>query len=140
MKWTHFQSVQKALDLARWLNFTNRKRKERFAVVNGPEDDFVVMHQTDALENDFSIIDGLSTDYADMAFKHIESIRTDSDPLKHWEDIMGEFAIMDGEILRFILKVKIPLERLIRYELAIRGYDQDGRWIGFEASKKLWLK
>ena len=30
-------------------------------------------------------------------------------------------SITDGEILRFILHTKLPLEKMIRYELASRG-------------------
>ena len=47
---------------------------------------------------------------------------------------------MDGEILRFILKYKMPIERFIRYELASRGYDENHQWVGFEKAKAIWLQ
>ncbi|MBO6518016.1 MAG: hypothetical protein JJ975_15865 [Bacteroidia bacterium] len=139
MKWIHFSSKQKALYLAFWLNFTHRKRQEAFAAVNGPENDFVVMSLGDALEHEFTILNPSDGDYSIMSYHEVEAIRTDDDPLKHWEEITGMLAVMNSEFLRFILKAKVPLDKLIRYELAIRGFDEHGDWVGFEASKELWL-
>jgi hypothetical protein len=34
---------------------------------------------------------------------------------------------MNGKLLRFLLHTKIPLEKLIRHELASRGYDKNHR-------------
>ena len=62
------------------------------------------------------------------------------DPLNHWEEIRGIYSIMDGELLRYILQSKIPLEKFIRFELASRGYDKDYRWCGFEKAEEIWLK
>ncbi len=64
----------------------------------------------------------------------------DEDPLHHFEEIRGMFSVMDGEILRFILEAKIPLEKFIRYELASRGFDKDHKWVGFEKVEEIWLK
>ena len=47
---------------------------------------------------------------------------------------------MDGALLCFVLHTKLPLEKLIRYELASRGYDQNMNWVGFEKAKEIWLK
>ncbi len=63
----------------------------------------------------------------------------DEDPLPFWEELTGVFAIMDGELLRYILHSKIPLEKLIRFELAARGFDKNHRWVGFSKSFKIWL-
>lgn len=49
------------------------------------------------------------------------------------------FSVQDGEILRFILKYQVPLERLIRFELAARGFDKDHIWGGLEKAEKIWL-
>jgi hypothetical protein len=46
----------------------------------------------------------------------------------------------DDEILRFILENKIPLDRIIRHELALRGYDKDHRWCGFDKARFIWLE
>jgi hypothetical protein len=47
---------------------------------------------------------------------------------------------MDGKILRYILYAKIPLEKLIRFELAGRGFDENHRWVGFEKANEIWLQ
>jgi hypothetical protein len=47
---------------------------------------------------------------------------------------------MDGKILRYILYAKIPLEKLIRFELAGRGFDENHRWVGFEKAHEIWLQ
>ena len=57
----------------------------------------------------------------------IRHIRMDNDSLPSWDKIIGLFSIADGEILRYILHAKIPLEKLIRHELAERGYDENHR-------------
>lgn len=54
-----------------------------------------------------------------------------------WEDVYGTFATVDGELLRYILHTKIPLEKLIRYELASRGFDENHRWCGFERAEEI---
>ena len=75
-----------------------------------------------------------------MTYKHIASIGMDEDPLKHWEEIRRMVSVVDGEILRFVLAKNVPLEKLIRFELACRGYDKDHKWVGFEKAQKVWLK
>jgi len=48
-------------------------------------------------------------------------------------------STVDGEILRFILDTKIPLNNLIRHELALRGFDKNHRWCGFDKAREIWL-
>ncbi len=81
----------------------------------------------------------LPSDLSAMTYDHIQRIRMAYEPLEHWEAIAGMFSVADGEILRFILAYKVPLERFIRHELAGRGYDKNHNWIGFEQAAKLWL-
>jgi hypothetical protein len=64
----------------------------------------------------------------------------DTDLLSHWESLLGTFSVMEGELLRFILAYKIPLEKIVRHELGNRGFDHNSEWIGFKASEKLWNK
>ena len=78
--------------------------------------------------------------YSKMKYRHIKQIRMDDNPLSHWEELTGMFSVAHGEILRFILSAKIPLEKFIRYELASRGYDKDFKWVGFEKAEAIWLK
>jgi hypothetical protein len=76
----------------------------------------------------------------EMTYDDIRHIKMQYDPLRHWEDLTGTFSVMDGELLRFVLHTKIPLEKLIRHELASRGYDENHRWIGFDKASEIWLK
>ncbi len=59
--------------------------------------------------------------------------------LPHWETITGMFSVADGEILRYLLYAKIPIEMFVRHELASRGYDKNHRWCGFDKAEKIWL-
>ena len=75
-----------------------------------------------------------------MSYNMIRKLRSDDDPPPPWEELMGAFSVLDEEILRYIFHAKIPLEKLIRYELAARGYDKDHNWCGFEKAEEIWLK
>ncbi|WP_299884398.1 hypothetical protein [uncultured Lacinutrix sp.] len=75
-----------------------------------------------------------------MTYSEIKAIASDSESLEHWEAIRGMISTQDGEILRFILKYQVPLEKFIRYELAARGFDESHHWIGFDKAEKIWLK
>jgi hypothetical protein len=69
----------------------------------------------------------LPKDYSKITYDDIRHIKMQYDPLRHWEDLTGTFAVMNGKLLRFLLHTKIPLEKLIRHELASRGYDKNHR-------------
>ena len=75
-----------------------------------------------------------------MDYKQVRNTCMDVDPLAHFEAIQGMISLMNGGILRFILKYKVPLERFIRYELACRGYDENHLWCGMDKAKEIWLK
>lgn len=134
-----FTDRQKAIDQAMWLTFAHRVHGWRFGAVQSVEGGwFVVEHGHPSFgEDDF---EPLPKDCSDMDYKHIRRIYMDIEPLEHWENIKGMFSVMDGETLRFILCSQIPLERFIRFELALRGYDKDHQWVGFEKSEKIWLE
>ncbi len=133
-----YSNKQKALDDALWLNFEFRTSGDSFGVVKSKDDYLVTNKKYKTLSNrTFKV---LPKNYTDMDYKNIQQIVSDEDPLHHWEDIRGMFSVMDGEILRYILHAKIPLEKFIRYELASRGFDKDHKWCGFEKAKEIWLK
>lgn len=135
-----FYHQHKAIDYAMWLNFKYRLAKIKFGVIHGPEDNWAVCEEATAKEMEMRFIDNLLEDYKNMTYSHIDSIRQDEAPLSHWEDILGIFSTFDGEILRFILKNKLPVDKLIRHELALRGFDKDHRWCGFTTAREIWLK
>ncbi|QTE21102.1 hypothetical protein [Polaribacter cellanae] len=130
---------EKAIDFALWQNFKHRVDGKHFGVIQSVEGDFLIVspdHPTFKGE----VFETLPDHYAGMEYKHIRNISMDIDPLHHFSEIKGMISVMDGEILRFILKYKIPLEKLIRYELASRGYDENHQWVGFEKAETIWLK
>lgn len=135
-----FDSKVKAIDHCKWLNFKYRIAKIRFGVIHGPDNNWAVLEEATALELEMPFLDILPKDYSEMSYKHLDSIRQDKDPLPHWESITGMLAVMDGEILRFVLKNQVPIDRLIRHELALRGFDENHRWCGFNKAREIWLK
>ena len=135
-----FDSEQKAIDHAIYLNFKYRIANITFGVIHGPEDNWAVCEEATAQEMEMPFLNNLPKDYSEITYRHLDSIRQDEDPLPHWESITGMLAVMDGEILRFILNNRVPLDRLIRHELALRGFDENHRWCGFDKAREIWLK
>lgn len=132
-------SKQKAIDHALWLNFQERVSKIEHGVIPSFQGGYIVTpidHPTFKGE----VFEDLPADYTDMNYNDIKYIKADDDPLPHWETIFGMLSTTNGEILRYILAYNIPLEKLIRYELAMRGYDQNHQWVGFEEAEEIWLK
>lgn len=130
---------EKALDLALWLNFQHRLKNDHFGVVRGNNGLYIVV-PTDHPTFDSEPFIKLPKSYKKMDYDHVKYIAIDEDPLSFWEEIRGMFSSCDGELLRFILKYHVPLNRFIRFELAARGYDTSGKWCGFEKAKTIWLK
>lgn len=131
--------LQKALDEALWINFRHRTTDYRVGVIQSIEGGYILAHP-DHSDHKGQYFETLPIDYSNMTYDQIAAIGMDKDPLWHWEEIRGAFQILDGELLRFIIAKKVPLERMIRYELACRGHDKDHQWVGFEKAKKVWLE
>ncbi len=132
-------NLQKAIDEAVWINFSHRTTDYRVGVIESTNDGYIIVHPEHSTFKG-ETFEVLPTDYSDMSYKHIASIGMDRDPLRHWEEIRGMVAVMNGELLRFILEKKIPIDKLIRYELSCRGYDKGHKWCGFEKAKEVWLE
>lgn len=132
-----FTNKQKAIDLALWRNY-NHRYDDNYSVVETPKGEYIVC-QTDDTKYINALFEALPKDHSKMDYEHIQQIRTNFDPLPHWEEISGMFSITHGEVLRYILFANIPLERFIRYELASRGYDKDFKWVDFEEAENIWL-
>lgn len=122
-----FDSQEKAIHHCIWLNFKYRIAKITFGIINGPDNNFAVVEEATAKEMEMSFLDILPKDYTEMSYDAIRHMRMDKEPLPHWEEINGMLSTMDGEILRFLIHSKIPLEKLIRFELAGRGFDKNHR-------------
>ncbi len=140
-KLLRYYSLEKVTDHAHWLNFSRRVSGDRFGVVPSADKGYFVapIGHSSFTESEFIDLDSVP-DYTEMSFNDIQLIRADEDPLWHWEELNGAFAIMDGELLRYILFAKIPLERLIRWELASRGHDKNHKWCGFDKAREIWLE
>ncbi|PTT75677.1 hypothetical protein DD829_22535 [Chryseobacterium sp. HMWF035] len=136
----YFNDIHKATDFALWQSFKHRKTKEQFGILDGPVNNYAVVNRTMLEDLDMEFRLAVPEDYHWMNYAKIRLIRTDEDPLPHWEELMGAFSVMSGEILRFILHYRIPLKKIIRYELASRGFDENHEWVGFEKAKQIWMK
>ena len=138
-KMRKLSNLQKAKDLAIWLSFKHRVEGKIFGVVPSIDKGYIVTdinHPTFKGED----FETLPKDYSNMTYKDIRHIGMDENPLAHWEEIKGTFAVMHGEHLRFILAYKVSLEKFIRNELANRGHDENHKWVSFEKAEEIWLK
>ncbi|MCR9171526.1 MAG: hypothetical protein NXI10_03475 [bacterium] len=130
---------QKFIDDAVYRNFLVRRKEITPFYAVAYHSGMNLMVSDDILEiTENVVIHPLTTSYAEMDYDHIDTIAQDTNPLDHWAEIRGAFSTMDGEVLRFILAMDIPLNKFIRQELAARGYDENHNWVGFEKAKKIW--
>jgi len=135
-----FDTQQKAIDHCLWLNFKYRIAGIKFGVINGPDNNFAVCEEATAEEMGLSFLDILPENHSHVSYRELDVIRQDQEPLPFWESILGIITVTDGEILRYILENKIPLDKIIRHELAGRGYDKNHRWCGFDKAREIWLQ
>ncbi len=131
-------SLERAVDIALWMNFKYRLEKNGYSVVQDKRTKLYHINPPSASRKSNQLI--LPADYSQMTYEQIENIRSEKDPLHHWESIMGEFTTIHGELLRFILAYKVPLEKIIRFELSSRGFDENNLCVGFEKAKAIWQK
>jgi len=134
-----FENKEKAIHHALWLNFKYRIANIIFGVIQVKKQ-WIVLEEATSREINITFLKVIPMDLSKLSYKDILHIRMDDDPLPHWENINGIFSVMDGELLRYLLHSKIPLEKLIRFELAGRGYDKNHRWCGFEKANEIWLQ
>ena len=134
-----FEKQQKAIDHCLWLNFKYRIAGIRFVVLNGPDNIFAVCEQATAEEMEMKFLDILPENHSQLSYKQLDVIRQDQEALPVWESIIGIVSVVDGEILRYILENKIPLDKIIRHELALRGFDKNHRWCGFDRAREIWI-
>ena len=134
-----YDDLNNAIDRAVWLQFQYRNQERYFVVYDGPEDNFVVSDLLTAqemeLDNHFY---PLPDNYKNLSYERLEAIAKESYILEHWENLLGKFSVMEAELLRFMVLYQIPVEKLIRHQLANRGFDQDNQWVGFKNAKAIW--
>ena len=136
----HFDTQRKAGDAAYWHNFIHQHDEDfkPVCVVHGPDDDFVVIEEWEMKEAEIPLLE-MPIDYSQLNYPHMQSIKSDRNPLKHWEELFGSFAVLPSSYLTFILESKLPLEQIVKYELAARGLNKKGQWIGFDQAERLWF-
>ena len=136
---TRHQNKSKALDNALWLNFEHRTTDKEYGVIQSKEQDYLIVPKGHPLTigETFEV---LPESYTSLSYDRIAEIHTDPNPLWFWEELKGTFSTLNGELLRFILAYDIPLEKLIRYTLASRGYDKQTKWVGFNKAEEFWLE
>lgn len=134
-----YNNLDKARDRALWLEFEHRNVPTQFVVFDGPEENFAVADLQTAEEMDVTHqYYSLPENYQHLSYGDLKGILGDPEMLSHWEEILGKFSVMEGELLRFILEYQIPLEKIIRHELGSRGFDRNNQWVGFEKSREIW--
>lgn len=134
-----YNNLDKARDRALWLEFEHRNVPKQFVVFDGPEENFAVADLQTAEEMDVTHqYYSLPENYQHLSYGDLKGILGDPEMLSHWEEILGKFSVMEGELLRFILEYQIPLEKIIRHELGSRGFDRNNQWVGFEKSREIW--
>lgn len=134
-----YDDLNNAIDRAVWLQFQYRNQERDFVVYDGPEDNFAVSDLLTAqemeLDNHFY---PLVDNYKNLSYERLEAIAKESYILEHWENLLGKFSVMEAELLRFMVLYQIPVEKLIRHQLANRGFDQKNQWVGFKNAKAIW--
>ena len=137
-----YDNLDKARDRALWLEFEHRNVPKQFVVFDGPEDNnnyFVADIQTAQEMEIKHQYYSLPENYQHWTYGDLKGIAGDPEMLSHFEELLGKFSVMEGNLLKFILKYQLPLEKIIRHELGCRGFD-DNNWVGFQESEKYWMK
>ena len=137
-----YDNLDKARDRALWLEFEHRNVPKQFVVFDGPEDNnnyFVADIQTAQEMEITHQYYSLPENYQHWTYGDLKGIAGDPEMLSHFEELLGKFSVMEGNLLKFILKYQLPLEKIIRHELACRGFDENN-WVGFQESEKYWMK
>ena len=137
-----YSNLDKARDRALWLEFEHRNlpNPKQFVVFDGAEDNSYAVADIQTFE-ELEITNSyysLPENYQHWTYGDLKGIAGDPEMLEHWENLLGKFSVMEGDLLKFILKYQVPLEKIIRHELGCRGFDADNRWIGFTESEKVW--
>lgn len=136
----YYSTLDKAVDRAVWLQFKHRITNEKFVVYQDSNNDYIVSDLKTVKEMESTpYCYPLVESYTDLSYERLNSLIKDEKMLKHWEELLGKFSVMEGELLRFIIQYQIPVDKIIRHELGTRGFDQNQQWVGFEESREIWL-
>lgn len=129
-----FSDKTKAIDYAVWMSF---KHKNQFVVVEEEKGVFQVLPFS---EKGNKIPIPLPSNYKDLSYEAIEKFWNDKDCLWQWQWLMDMFLYVDHTFLHFLIEYEIPLEKVARYSMAFRKWDENKKKISYKESKKMWLK
>lgn len=132
------QSERRAMDIAMWMNFKNQSPNKTYEVIKLKKSKGYKVVKVKSKNKSRFIT--RPTDYSDMTYEQIKQVCEDLNPLDHWDAIIGLFCTTNLEMLKFIIIHKVPLEKLIRYNLSQMGYDLKNRFVGYDKAQRIWLK
>lgn len=135
-----FDTLSKASHYTLWLDFKHRKKHLNFVVCKTKSGSYSVYEEDNAKQRNEEVVIPLGNLLESISYEEISEIAMDHNPLYCWQEIRGFFSCTDSEILRFVLDQNISLEQFIRFELASREYDKNGKWVGYEKAKEIWLE
>jgi len=52
-------------------------------------------------------------------------------------DDLGAIALLSSEVLAAVASGKLDLNLIARHEIAARGQDKSGKWVGFDKAAKI---
>jgi hypothetical protein len=97
-----YDHLDKARDRALWLEFEHRNIPKHFMVFDGRKTIMrwrIYRRQKKWISHHYS----LPETYEHLSYGELKEISRDTNMLEHWEDLLGKFSVMEGEILRFVL-------------------------------------
>ena len=131
-------SLQSAFDIAIWMNFIHQDSKRTYGVIKLKKSKQYKVVQTKGIKKSRLFV--VPTDYSQMTYEQIKTMCESLEPLEYWDDIISVFSKMNPQLLRFIILYKVPLEKLIRYNLSCLGIDKNNDWVGYDKSERIWIK
>lgn len=136
-QWWEYQTLEEAIDWALWLNFRYHLKNEVFSVVDGPEY-YSVVNQSMLSDLDTDKTYKLPKNNAVLTWNRLTQMKKQESLPSNWETLWSAFRGIGSEVLHFAVHYQISFRLLLCHELASRGLDHTGKWIGFEKAEEYW--
>lgn len=135
-KWWEYQTKQEAIDYALWLNFRYHSNDTYF-VVDGPEH-YAVVNQLMLSELGGNATYDVPDSYQSLDWDVLTQMKQREELPSHWNTLFSALSGIGSEVLHFMITYKVSIALLMCHELALRGCDTQGQWVGFDTSDKIW--
>lgn len=135
--WWEYKTLEEAMDRALWLNFRYHLKDEAYFVVDGPEFYSVVNQEmlTElGADNSYPLPESL----ASLGWETLDAFKQREELPSNWETMIGSLRGIGTEVLHFMVHYKVPLALLFCHEIASRGFDTKGKWVGFDKAEAIW--